>query len=118
MSGTRRPTKVDPTLRKRLSSSESEDAPIQAVLSLRSNDSAVSPQDTDRLAREVLDRVAQQVGAGPDDFNIFPNLSSLVVSAKPAFLRELLQQPEVRSALANQQPDDALIRPRSKRKVS
>lgn len=75
---------------------------------LRQNEAAQggppTGEETDELARELLARVAEQVGGQADDFNIFRNMGSFVVSAKPAFVRALLEQPEVSSAVANQQP--------------
>jgi len=75
-------------------------------------------EDTETIVKEVLSRVEQQCGTSVGDCNIFRNLGSFVVSAKPALLRELLGQPEIASAIANRQPESAFIAPRKKRRVT
>jgi len=54
----------------------------------------------------LLQRVEQRIGLHPQAVNVFQQLGSFVVVAAPAFLAELLTQPEVHAAMANRQPDD------------
>ena len=99
--------KVDPVLKEQLSRLASDDEPIEAVCALRAQghgESALAPEEAERLAREVLRRVEKEVGVAPDRVNVFRNLSSLIVSARPSFVRALLKQREIVSAMANVQP--------------
>ena len=55
------------------------------------------------VARDLLARVAEEMGAAASDydFNVFPNLGYLVLSAPAGFVERVLHQPEVASASAN-----------------
>ena len=55
------------------------------------------------MARDLLARVAEEIGAAASDydFNVFPNLGYLVLSAPAGFVERVLHQPEVASASAN-----------------
>ena len=110
MSGaTRRPrVKVDPELRRQLDqAAASKPAAIQAVLRLRqpARRSSRPParEATQVVARDLLARVAEEVGAAAADydFNVFPNLGYLVLSAPAGFVERVLHQPEIASASAN-----------------
>lgn len=99
--------KVDPVLKEQLSRLASDDETIDAVCALRApghGESALAPEEAERLAREVMRRVEKEVGVAPDRVNVFRNLSSLIVSARPSFVRALLKQREIVSAMANVQP--------------
>ena len=100
--------KVDPELRRQLDqASASKPGAIQAVLRLRqpARRSSQPParEATQVVARELLARVAEEVGAAASDydFNVFPNLGYLVLSAPAGFVERVLRQPEVVSASAN-----------------
>ena len=99
--------KVDPVLKEQLSRLAADDEPIEAVCALRApghEEIALGPEEAERLAREVMQRVEKEVGIAPDRVNVFRNLSSLIVSARPSFVRALLKQREIISAMANVQP--------------
>ena len=106
---TRRPkTKVDPELRRQLDrAAVSKKGAVEAVLRLRApiRRSSLPPaQEATRDAvRDLLARVAEEFGAAACDydFNVFPNLGYLVLSAPAGFVEKLLHQPEVASASAN-----------------
>jgi len=73
----------------------------------RGQDAAVlTPEQTERLSRQLLERVERSTGVGARAVNVFQHLGSFLVVAEPVFLVELLVQPEIRSAVANRQPDD------------
>lgn len=105
------PAKADPTLIRQLE--ESGDESVSAVFHLRSGaaDPALPPDETEEAARQVLARVTGSVGVSPDGVHVFRNLGAFSVRAKPPFLRELLDQPEIASAIANRQDADVVIRP-------
>ena len=113
--------KIDPELLRQLEAAVSSSAPVEAVFRLRPRDpaqAAVPPDEAEALVWEVIKRVERRSGVAVGDCHVFRNLGFFVVSAKPAFLRELLAQPEIASAMANRQPGEALIPPKSKRPVS
>src|SRR5712664_3592789 len=106
--------KVDPILAKQINEVASESAPVEAVIMLHPDDPAqlvASPERVQELTHEVLQRVEKQLGTGVVKVNIFRNLGSFAISAEPHFIRELLQQPEVASAMANKRSTQAYIPP-------
>jgi hypothetical protein len=101
--------KVDPELLRQLDAAGVAGSPVEAVIGLRprGQDAAVlTPEQTERLSRQLLERVERSTGVGARAVNVFQHLGSFLVVAEPAFLVELLAQPEIRSAVANRQPDD------------
>ena len=106
---TRRPkTKVDPELRRQLDRAASANTgAVEAVLRLRAparrSSRPPAQQATHAAARELLARVAEEIGAAASDydFNVFPNLGYCVVSASAHFVERVVRQPEVASASAN-----------------
>jgi hypothetical protein len=103
----RRPTRVDPELARQIAEAEkqvsvSASPEVQAVFfldpaSATSND----PKEVDARVRKLLRRVEQTSHERPAVVNVFGNLGSFVVQAPPAFLRDLIEQPEIRHARAN-----------------
>jgi hypothetical protein len=106
--------KVDPELVKQINNVAADDESVEAIFMLRPDDPkqiAAPPERTEELTKQILQRVEAQVGSGPNRVNIFRNLGTFTVSAKPAFLRELLTQPGLASAMANKQQGQAYIQP-------
>jgi hypothetical protein len=103
---------VDPELIRQLSISAADD-PVEAVVRLRTDPGVTTlpPDETERLARQVVARTQKLSGEQEHALNVFKYLSSFAISAKPAFIKTLLDQPEVASALANTQPGSGLIPP-------
>jgi len=107
------PEKTDPTLLKQMKRCGSA-ASVSAVFRLRpraATDLALPPGETEEAMRRVLDRVTGSVGAPPDGYKAFPSFGSFSVSARPKFLRALLDQPEILSAMANRQEEEIRIEP-------
>lgn len=101
--------KPDPELLRQLKAASSEKTPVEAVFRLRSEtpaEIAPSPERTEEITKEVLDRVESNTGSAAGRYNIFRNLGSFVVSAEPEFVKDLITQPEIASAIANVQPVD------------
>ncbi len=99
---------IDPELRRQLDQAAgSTPGPIQVVLRLRQparrSSRAPAGELTELVARDLLARVAGELGAAASDydFNVFPNLGYLVLSAPAGFVERVLRQPEVASASAN-----------------
>ena len=64
------------------------------------------PERVEGLARSVLARAELASGAKVEDVNIFRNMASFVARGGPGFIRSVLDQPEVVSAIANRRPED------------
>jgi hypothetical protein len=103
---------LDPELIRQLSTSAADD-PVEAVVRLRTDPGVTTPppDETERLARQVVARTQKLSGEQENALNVFKYLGSFAISAKPAFIKTLLDQPEVASALANNQPGSGLIPP-------
>jgi hypothetical protein len=99
--------KVDPELLRQLDAASAAGSPVAAVIGLRpqGGGAALTPEQTERLSRQLLERTERSVGSGARAVNVFQYLGSFLVVAEPAFLLELLAQPEIRAAMANRQPD-------------
>ena len=101
--------RVDAELLRQLDAAGTTGSPVEAVIGLRPSGQdagALTPEQTERLSRQLLERVERRTGVGARAVNVFEHLGSVLVVAEPAFLVELLAQPEIRSAVANRQPDD------------
>lgn len=106
--------KADTELLRQLDAAAASQAVVEAVCRLRASRSSreiLSPERTEVLTRKLLARVEGLVGTGARDFNVFRHLGSFVVCAEAPFVRELLKQPEIASALANRQPESPVIPP-------
>ncbi len=93
---------TDPALTRQLDAAHGSGRPVEAVFILREPDSGAmrSANARDR-AQSVIDRVEHEVGTSPEAVNVLANLGVVVVVANEAFVRKLLDQPEVASAAAN-----------------
>ena len=107
---------VDPELVRQLAAS-TDDGRVEAVVRLQPQDGlpTTPPEETERLAHELVRRTQKASGEHEDAVNVFKYLGSFAISASPAFMKALIAQPEVASALANKQPDSGMIRPVDKR---
>jgi hypothetical protein len=108
------PTKIDPVLLQQINAVATDAAPVEAVIMLRPDDPAqiaAPPNRAEELTHQILQRVEKQIGISAQKVNIFRNLGSFALSANPNFIRELLRQPEVASAIANKRPPQAYIPP-------
>lgn len=105
--------KVDPELERQISSASAEAKTVQAVLMLRQSPPqiAANAQGATALVEKVLKRVKEKAGTAAKQVNIFQNLGMFIVEAEPSFLRELVAQPEIASAVANNQPGEAMTPP-------
>jgi hypothetical protein len=106
----RKGVKTDPELIRQLDQTASSEDLVEAVFTLRlSNKQLLAPMRVEEVTQKVLDRVSQQVGIDAKEVNIFRNIGAFVISAPPSFIRELLSEPEIASAIANQQPKQIRI---------
>ena len=108
------PLKADRELLRQLDEGAPDHLPVIAVFRLRprrKSAPALPPKETETAAKQVLKRVTKAVGERPERYSVFHNLGAFAVSAKPSFLRELMAQPEIHSAMANRPQRDVLVRP-------
>ncbi|MEJ7592425.1 MAG: hypothetical protein WKF77_12815 [Planctomycetaceae bacterium] len=91
------------------------DSLVRAVVQLRPATGATRGGDFGVLARRVLDRVAETVGHAAKRTNILQNAESIILEADPTFLREMIKQPEIVSALPSQTKERMSIPPVRKR---
>jgi hypothetical protein len=103
--------KVHPDLLEQLSNETPSQ--LQAVILLRGPGQRLdaSPESISKMADEVLDRVAREVGHDASRTNVLKNLSTVIVQADQAFLRVLVAQPEVLSAQPNVVRESVSIEP-------
>jgi hypothetical protein len=110
--------KVNPELAAQLRDAGA--GPVQAIFQLRSpkeREAPLTDVETERLSKELLERVAAKVGEPARRSNLLRNLRALIVEASPEFVRSMLQQPEVASATPNRTEESAYIPPKGKRPV-
>ena len=110
--------KVDKELMNQLA--VADDGTVEAVVKLKPAGTQIvsPPERTEKLTKRLLDRTSKKSGHKPERYNVFRNLGSFVVAAKPGFIRELISQPEVSAVIANQQVGSAMIAPVKKKAVS
>jgi hypothetical protein len=103
-------TSIDPKLKELLREADTSNVNIAAVIQLRppANASIYPPEQVQETVRKVLSRVAQRVGKKEKTSNVFRFLGSFVVEADAPFLQELLHQPEISTAVANNQSITAI----------
>jgi hypothetical protein len=104
--------KTDPELLRQIDSvalSEDNEKKIQAVFTLSLPiKKLLNPEVVINKANEIVQKVSSEVGENPSDINIFENLGSFIVSAKPEFIRIMLNQSGISAAVANKQPKGSL----------
>jgi len=103
---------IDPELRKQLAKVPATEL-VEATVTLDAGPArAYIPSDEVKSqVREILREVGREVGEAYEDMNVFENLGSFAIRARPALLKALLKRPEVAAAMANLQGQDLLIRP-------
>jgi hypothetical protein len=109
MAGKRQPVRVDPELLRQLDEAGPDDRPVQAVVYLRTVGSRAPETVTDE-ASKVLEGAKATAGTEPSRVNVMRYLGTVTVEAPASFVRALIEQSGVASALANVHPvDDAGI---------
>ena len=111
-------TATDPELTRQMHAASAAGDDIEAVFTLAPDEAAEgvrSPEETEDLTHRVLKRVTSRVGQPEKKLNIFGNIGSFVISAHPSFVKELIAQPEIATAIANRQPEPPPVNPVKKR---
>ena len=103
---------IDPVL-KRLLAAATRNEPVGATITLRSGDGnrPLSVKETRETVDSLIDRVRRRTGYAPLELSVFENIQSFTLRAPASFVAGLLDEPEIDSALANEQEEDLMIRP-------
>jgi hypothetical protein len=103
---------IDPELLKQLANSPASTA-VEATITLAtpSGHGFMPAEEVGPKVKGILEEVGRAVGENHDAVNVFENIGSFAIRARPAFLKALLNRPEVISAMANQQSEEIFIRP-------
>jgi hypothetical protein len=97
---------TDPELVRQLDEAKGTDDPVNAVVRLqRQKGAAPDPKQVQEQMQRAIDRTAETTGEQPLDVNVLSRLGVGYISGSEKFVRELVEQPEVVSAVANQSDD-------------
>jgi hypothetical protein len=97
---------TDPELVRQLDEAKGTDDPVTAVVRLqRQKGVAPDPKKMQEQMQRAIDRTAETTGEHPLDVNVLGRLGVGYVSGSEKFVRELVEQPEVVSAVANESND-------------
>jgi hypothetical protein len=99
--------KIDANLLKELEQADKDNHELQVVFTLRPpnpEQKYLTAEQTQSIVKKLLAQVEGETGEAPRDSNVFKNLGSFVVVASANFIRKLLEQDEIASAIANRQP--------------
>ncbi|MCI0515852.1 hypothetical protein L0128_21780 [candidate division KSB1 bacterium] len=108
--------KTDPELIRQLDAAQGDSELVEAVITLRASPrQIIPPERVEELVQKILSRASQNAGSKAKEVNVLHNLGVLVVSAKAEFIRTLLNDPAIASAMSNRKMDSAIIAPRHKR---
>ena len=105
MTAKRSPTKIDPELTTQLDAADPDDAPVQAVVYLRSG-SKGGPAAVSKRADQVIASASTKAGTEPSRVNVMRYLGTVAIEAPASFVRALLDEDDIESALANVHPGD------------
>src|SRR5215510_2700484 len=95
---------TDPELIRQLNEAAAASSSVEAIFRLHPEHPkqvVMNPARAEEVTHRVIDRVKEQVGYDACRVNILPNLASFIVEAPVTFVRRLLEQHEIASAMAN-----------------
>jgi hypothetical protein len=98
---------TDPELIRQLDSARTTGDLVRAVVRVHNpSGKAPNPEHVEEQTRRAVDRAEAASGESAADVHVMGRLAVAYVSGPERFLRELLQQPEIATAVANSpQPD-------------
>lgn len=96
-------TKVDPELTRQLDDVSADDGPVQAVVYLEFGE-RMSPDEVSAAAQRLIESATSKAATAPSRVNVLKNLGIVAVEAPASFVRSLIEEPGVASAIANVQP--------------
>ncbi len=99
---------TDPELLRQLDAAKESGDPVQVVVGLhRPKGVPPVPADVEEQTRRAVSRASAATGEEPDDVHVMGRVAAAYVRGSEKFLRELVAQPEVASAVANTTPGAA-----------
>lgn len=101
---------VDDELTRQLSDAAS-DANVAAVFTLRTPEGVpfLSAAETESAVQEILGSVPPKSRALLGHLKVFGNVQSFALDGSPALVRQLLQRPEIASAIADRRSGSSMI---------
>ena len=96
-------TRVDPELTRQLDDVSADDSPVQAVVYLEAGE-GMSPDEVSAAAQRLIESTTSKTSTAPSRVNVLKNLGVMAVEAPASFVRSLIEEPGVASAIANVQP--------------
>ena len=96
-------SKIDPELTRQLDEVGADDSPIQAVVYLESGET-MSPDEVTATAQRIIDSASTKAATSPGRVNVLRNLGVVTLEGPASFVRSLIEEPGVASAVANVQP--------------
>ena len=96
-------TKVDPELTRQLEDVSADDGQVQAVVYLEFGE-RMSPDEVSAAAQRLIESATSKAATAPSRVNVLKNLGIVAVEAPASFVRSLIEEPGVASAIANVQP--------------
>lgn len=95
--------RTDPELARQLDAAHGTKESVAAVLGIRrTKGKRPVPAEIEKAAKTAVARAADACGVEPDDVHVMPSMAVAYVSGTEEFIRELMNQPEFVSAVANQ----------------
>jgi hypothetical protein len=96
-------TLTDPELVRQLDDAKKSGGTVEAVVQLEHEAGKPPvPAVVREQAERAISRAAEASGERPADVHVMANLATAYISGSEKFVRELVTQPEVTSAVANQ----------------
>lgn len=86
-------------------------AAIIVELKACGDESTPNPEETTRLAHEIIARAERHTGARVSDVRVFPHFGRFLVNGRADILRDVIAQPEVAGATPNEMSGPGLVEP-------
>ena len=100
--------RTDPELVRQLDAARKSGDLVHAVVRLHQPAGrAPKPEHVEEETRRAVDRAEAASGESPVDVHVMGRLAVAYVSGPERFLRELLRQPEIATAVANSQQQES-----------
>ena len=95
--------RIDPELQRQLDAAGKAGGPVRVVVQVhRTAGRPTEPAESEAQIRAAVERASAATGERPDDVHVLGRMAVAYVSGSETFVRELIEQPEVTSAVANE----------------
>jgi hypothetical protein len=95
--------RTDPELVRQLDAARASGGSVQAVVKLqRRPGTAPDPATVESQTQRAVERATEASGLAPLDVHVLGRMAVAYVSGPESFVRELVEQPEVDAAVANE----------------